>query len=368
MSKSNWVSRAVGLIEQIDDWLIRPNALKDLTEYVEARVVGQDPVRGICANTFVYLNTVARSLPVNNNMLITAQSGTGKTETYRAIRDYFRVNIPELPVFMVDSTQLTPSGYKGSNLEDMFFPLFLLGTDKPPAIVFLDEIDKRIMPDGASNGLNSSVQYNLLSILEDGNITTIGSRGERKRIYTSNIMFVGLGSFNAFREEKGSVKSFGFNATAQKIDDMMFTPELLLEAGAVPELVGRFPFIVNYGELSDESIKKIIHSNIEDLSYIYDCDIAITKKYSAILRELSRTKFGCRAMKNKLQSDVLNIYTQAMHAKHLKNEVVIKIVLDEKPRFTWRPYNEEELRILEQLNVLNDVDNTDNKRAQENAE
>ena len=136
---------------------------------------------------------------------------------------------------------------------------------------------------------------------------------------------------------------------------MDFTPALLLEAGAEPELIGRFPFLVNFDPLTEASVDRIIAELVLDLESVYDVDIDMKKPYCELLHSLANTKFGCRAMKNRLQTDLLSVYTQAMRAKHEEDEVIINVTLDEKPCFFWRPFNEEEMKIVGKLQELSEA-------------
>lgn len=255
MSRSGWI-RTNYVYEQIEDFCNNRDSFKDLMESVDARVIGQPNLKFAIANVYVYLQSFWRGLNQNNNMIITAPSGTGKTETYRALKDYFKYTIPDLPIFLIDATQLTPTGYKGSNLDELLAPLFEMNDEAPPAIIFIDEIDKRIMPSGISSDFGPAVQHNLLTILEAGNITDNCRRNELSRsINTSKVLFIGLGSFDEYRRIKTDKRCIGFNCEDVKDSYISLTPEIMLDAGATPELMGRFPFIVNYDRLTEENLK-----------------------------------------------------------------------------------------------------------------
>lgn len=354
MARLDWVSNSLSIYEQLDSWINSDDSYADLSDYLSSRIIGQNDIKRVCSNVFIYLKTIWRGLTPNNNMIITAPSGTGKTETYRALKDYFKNNIPGLQVLLIDATQLTPSGYRGSNIEDMFAPLFNGRDKEPPAIVFIDEIDKRLMPTNAGmDSFNSAVQYNLLSIIEGGTITDTNRRGERgQSINTSKIMFIGLGSFDAYKQKKISKRSIGFTDN-EVIDSCneIFTPETLLEAGATPELMGRFPFVLNYNRLDESTLRKIIQKNVDEFAFLYDCDVQIEPAYINKLLALADSPFGCRAIKNEIQNTLLRIYTSAMNKSHGINEIILDVTLNENESFVWRDYTEEEKQVLESLNI-----------------
>lgn len=353
MTRHDWVVNSLNVYEQLDSWINSSDSYDNLQDYMSSRVIGQEDISLVCSNVFVYLKTIWRGLQPNNNMIITAPSGTGKTETYRALKDYFKNNVPGLPIFLIDATQLTPSGYRGSNLEDMFAPLLNGPYEEPPAIVFIDEFDKRLMPANAGiDSFNSAVQYNLLSIIEGGTITDTNRRGERGRsINTSKIMFVGLGSFDAYRQEKKTKRGIGFTDVEMIDSYTELTAQTLLEAGATPELMGRFPFVLNYDRLNENTIRKIIQKNIDEFAFLYDCDVRTEPAFIDRLLSLSDSPFGCRAIKNEIQNTLLNVYTKAMGKPHSDNEIILDVILDENESFMWRDYTEEEKKILESLNI-----------------
>ncbi len=336
------------LFREISEWTDR-TTFDSFMDYMNSRVIGQKNLKKVCANIYAYLNAVKRDVVVHNNTILTATSGMGKTETYRALRDYFKDEIPSLPVFLIDTTQLTPTGFKGSNLEDLFAPLFSLTEgmfNTPPALCFLDEFDKRIMPTG--DYFDKSIQNNLLSILEGSNIVETTKRGSNRSINTENIMFFGLGSFNEFREQKKNTKTFGFIDENTYNEFEYITADSLIEAGAITELVGRFPFIINYDILSNKDLDRIINKLVYEQAEAFDCDISITKDYRNALKSLTDLKYGCRLYANKIKEDVLNVYTNALEDKSEEKDV-LEIILSKQNTYKWRAYNDEEIKILKNI-------------------
>ena len=129
-------------------------------------------------------------------MMLTAPSGAGKTETYRAIKQYFGIYAPSLPVYIRDASSITATGYKGSDPAYIVAPLCHTGLHRPVGLVFLDEFDKKILPSYNAHGenTNAEAQYGLLTIVE-GSDVEIKDRGRILRVNTDKVMFIGLGSF-----------------------------------------------------------------------------------------------------------------------------------------------------------------------------
>ncbi len=345
----NVFANETDVYEEIELWLL-DDPYESFLSYMTGRIIGQKDIDLICSNIYMYLKSVLNGKVINSNTIITAGSGTGKTETYRALKDYFKHEIPSLPVFMVDTTQLTPTGYKGSNLEDAFSPLFdVKGSGgivtAPPAIVFLDEFDKRIM--GVDEVFGPAVQYNLLTILEGGMISTTKRQRFTQNVDTSNVLFFGMGSFDAFKEKKTKHHGIGFNESETNENVKIITPEVLLEAGAATELVGRFPIVINYDDLTDEVLDKIIDKISYSQAFAFDCDVIIKDCYRQELKSMVNTKFGCRTISNKMQFDVLKMYTNAMKDNN-KNDV-LEIILDKTHSYKWRKYSAKEMARLKEL-------------------
>ncbi len=103
---------------KISEWL-QKTTYNDFHTCIAERVVGQEQLADLTLIVYCYLRSVAYNQPVCYNTIIAAPSGSGKTETYRALRDYFAAEIPEIIVTIFDATKLTPSGFRGSDVSDI---------------------------------------------------------------------------------------------------------------------------------------------------------------------------------------------------------------------------------------------------------
>lgn len=266
---------------------------KEIKRYLDEVMVGQDEAKmKVAVEIFKHtlrhenkrrLNEEGKTIS-KNNVLMTGLTGTGKTFMWQQIAKYL-----DIPIFIQDTTKLTASGYVGSDIEDCLKGL-LESADydikkAERGIIVLDELDKSSRksenPSITRDVSGECVQQGLLKILE-GTISTI-PEGRRRhpmeegiKIDTSNILFVGCGSFEGIEEvvkERLKKKdkhqtTMGFGATYNKkqelsIDEIRrnITRDDLKKYGMLPELLGRFPVLTNLKPLHKEDLKNILKLN-----------------------------------------------------------------------------------------------------------
>ncbi len=348
-------------IFEIQDWL-KTVTFKEFHSKIKERVIGQDNLNLILANIYSYLNNAANGLPINHNMLLTSPSGSGKTETYRAIKDYFNKTIPSLPVYIKDLSSITPSGFKGSEPKHLVLPLINTGVKDPIAIVFLDEFDKKILPSMNSKreDVNMEVQYQLLTILEGGDVVFENMRnnlGMAASVNTKNIMFIGLGSFDYCRKMKEEgTKAIGFNNEDEDFDHYNdIKREDIINVGGSYELIGRFPLIVNYQKLDYEAIDLIINKYIKELKKTYNCDIEVSESLISELHKQANGNFGCRLLNSTLSEHLLKPYAKALSEEKTEDKkIVLSLSLDENSYY-YRDLTKEE---IDRQKFLDDINNS----------
>ena len=296
---------------QIQEWL-EGNPYQELLNYMKSRVMGQENIAIVVANVYNYLKNVSipdtgMEMPTHgncNNMILAAPSGSGKTETYRAFKDYFKKRIPALRLTISDVSNLTATGYRGAEPSSIVEPFLGCGLE-PIGIVFMDEFDKICTPSYSANhgDVHLEVQHNLLTLVE-------GSRVETKQEYvnTNKLLFIGMGSFDQFRKkrENESKEPIGFGASGS--DEIMesehaapITREDMISAGGCYELIGRFSYIENYHSLNQETILNIIKKACEDIADQFHCDINLEGEAVEELFESANSKFGCRLIESKIR-------------------------------------------------------------------
>ena len=196
-------------------------------------------------------------------------------------------------------------------------------------IVFLDEFDKIKKTTGGKSGKDVSgeaVQQALLRLVEGGThkVKKDKMTGTTMDFNTDNVLFiaggafVGLDKIIANRVNKASGKSnVGFGAVLAKEQEQQFNelilqvkPEDLMEYGMIPEVLGRFPVLVPFKELSIETLSDILtepkHAIIKQFKAMYKFESNIDLEFTeGALLEISKRakekKIGARGLRSVLE-------------------------------------------------------------------
>lgn len=351
--------------KQIYDWIIT-DPYMEMLSYVQSRVMGQEDIVSVVTNIYTHLrrmigqtlNMRMQTRSGSNNMLLCAPSGCGKTETYRAIKDYFADRIPLLAVHIVDVSGLTPAGFRGSEPLSVVAPLVGYGSE-PIAIVFMDEFDKICTPSYTADhsDMHLEVQHNILTMVE-------GSRVETARgvVDTKNILFIGAGSFDGFRKvrESNEKSEIGFQKDENKKSDHYapVTRENIITAGGCYELIGRFSYIVNYHPLDKEIVLSIIDRNRELIANDFGCELILERKALNELCEQAGSKFGCRLLDSLMRDPVLKAYGDALQSDAYGDVLVITLKDLGTYSYDFRDYTPEEMKEPAMEAVYNDLYNS----------
>lgn len=351
--------------KQIYDWIIT-DPYREMLSYVQSRVMGQEDIVSVVTNIYTHLRRMIDQIPnmriqtrsSSNNMLLCAPSGCGKTETYRAIKDYFADRIPLLAVHIVDVSSLTPAGFRGSEPSSVVAPLVGYGSE-PIAIVFMDEFDKICTPSYTADhsDMHLEVQHNILTMVEGSRIET--ARGV---IDTKNILFIGAGSFDSFRKvrESNEKSEIGFQKDENKKSNHYapVTRENIITAGGCYELIGRFSYIVNYHPLNKEIVLNIINRNRELIANDFGCELILERKVLTELCEQAGSKFGCRLLDSLMRDPVLKAYGDALQSDTYGDVLVITLKDLGTYSYDFRDYTPEEMKEPAMEAVYNDLYNS----------
>lgn len=214
--------------------------------------------------SILFRNFTCNNVELKSNIIIIGKTGTGKTKTLKKI-----CSILDKPYVIENCTGYTKAEYKGGDVPNIINHLINKAEgDLEKAsngVVILDEFDKIcVAASTEKDDFLNGVQKELLKIIE-GTIMHISfSDGSVREFDTSNITFIGLGSFSdmyKIREKRYSKKSIGF---APKVENEAlgtkkeFTTEDLKSFGVLEDLIGRMPAIIEWNELGKDILKDII--------------------------------------------------------------------------------------------------------------
>lgn len=315
-----------------------------LYEHLDSYVVGQDEVKkSIAMAVHHYVN-----YNIRNNVLMIGPSGSGKNYVTK-ILSQFKDLEKDMVVYVYDTSALTPNGFQGANVQDIFKGFDSLckakGKSNKKGIIYLDEIDKIIYPNTDSNNenMNAIVQRQLLAALEG---TTVISG-----VDTSKILFILGGAFEGLYEmEKERMKKkqskVGFLSVGEANGEISMEDcqlkEDLLALGAQKEFLARIPVLVRMERLGKEELKKILlHEKtgvIKQKQELFAKDglelIVEEEVYDLLAEKMYQENMGARSARNIMENVVKNYNFDMLFHGYKKIIIHPGMITDnEKPRF-----------------------------------
>ena len=269
-----------------------------------------------------------------SNMIYMGPTGCGKTEVVRALS-----SLMDLPYVIEDSSSFTSSGYVGRDVDEILKDLLDAADGDiekaQKGIVFLDEIDKIKKTTGGKNGKDvggEAVQQALLRLVEGGTHKVVKNKqmGTTIDFNTDNVLFIAGGAFvglekiiaNRVNKQSGKANvGFGAALAAEQeanYNDLILQvkPEDLMEYGMIPEMLGRFPVLVPFKELSVDTLKNILtepkHAIIKQFKemYMFDTEIDLVFTEGALTELATRAKakkIGARGLRSVIEETLSDV-------------------------------------------------------------
>ena len=329
----------------------------DLYEYCRSRIIGQDDeLRKACYLVYDYMMNVSLKKQFRPaSWLLTAPSGMGKTEFFRAVRDFFAMHDVPIPVVQRDLSRITEAGYKGAEADDILKDI-LVASDKldmtrrgfsdiGTAIMFLDEADKKFMPsiDGNSRNFNAAAQSNLLTIVEGtAQYVNVDQEDLSGIVDTAKTMFVYMGAFQDLRNDKrdkgDEFYSIFKDDEADKSEDHFFdsiTADEMMQQGMLQELAGRIAMVINFHRINESDMCELIKAKAADISRERSIEIELTPDAVKELSDIAYTPLGVRAPMNRITERIVCAAADRLRSGELNTEKEV-LVIDSKNRIGFR--------------------------------
>ncbi len=315
----------------------------DLYDYCRSRIIGQDDeLEKAVYLVYDYAESLSAGREYNPpSWLLTAPSGMGKTEFYRAVRDFFKQHSVPIPVVQQDLSHISEYGYKGNNIDRIATAIYRdsqpqSGLPLGAGICFLDEADKVFIPSIGSSGTdhNAAVQANLLTLIEGAETDGKDSENDDITIDTNHTMFVLMGAFQKIRDKKrenGEAMRRIFSDDDELTDpeDCFYndiTIDDMIAQGMLEELAGRMALAINFHKLSKEDMRRLIIEKADSVGEECGVSIRLTGKAIEELMSIAYTNLGVRAPLNKLRELTYQVLASKMRTGTLdkrSTEVVI---------------------------------------------
>ena len=311
-----------------------------------------------------------------SNMIYMGPTGCGKTECIRALASFMN-----LPYVIEDSSSFTSSGYVGRDVDEILKDLLDAADgdlDKAQrGIVFLDEFDKLKKSTGGKNGKDVSgeaVQQALLRLVEGGThkVKKDKQTGATMDFNTDNVLFIAGGAFVglekiiADRLNKASGKAnVGFGSALEKEQESQYNelitkvkPEDLMQYGMIPEVLGRFPVLVPFKELSVETLVDILtepkHAMVKQFKEMYKFESNVDLEFTdEALKEIAtrakEKKIGARGLRSVLEEVLDEVGFEYPSIKNLS-----KIIINDD--LSYQYVIKEELEINDAIDLAEATD------------
>lgn len=304
---------------------------KEIKSFLDEYVIGQEQAKKVLSvevyNHFNRINNKDKEIQ-KNNILMIGKSGVGKTLLVQTL-----AKLLDLPLSIIDCTQLSQSGYKGADSEDILKQLILAADGDiqkaQNGIVFLDEFDKlakrNLTSSADKDPSGEGVQFELLRMIEGHKyqIKQEGIRENKSSIDTTNILFICSGAFSGLdkiieKNQQDSDLGIGFSANVIKkelTELVEITEEDLIEYGIITEVVSRLHVCVKLNDLTKEDYRKIllepknsVIKQYQNLLALDGFELSFTETYiDEVVDQVYDSKKGARGLKSIIEKKMRDI-------------------------------------------------------------
>lgn len=289
--------------------------VKEIKKYFDEKIIGQEEAKKDVISAIV-MNKLSDNPSSKNNCLLVGPTGSGKTLLAEAVSKYF-----DMPMEIIDTTQITVPGYVGASIEDFLARLVIKAGSVEKAeqgIVVFDEIDKKGTD---SNGdVNGKGVLNTLLPFIQGTTYDVKVNNRTQQFNTSKLTIFATGAFTDVAAESDNnytSNNIGFNSTNKKpkedIEYKKLEIEDFVKYGNMPiELMGRFSVITQLTGHTIESLKQILTLSNESALLIekeklnkINIELRWTEGYlDSVANQAIKLKTGARSLKSTVEKSI----------------------------------------------------------------
>ncbi len=296
--------------------------VKDMKAFFDKKIVGQDEAKKDVISA-IFMNKLSDNPNDRNSCMLVGPTGSGKTLLAETVSEYF-----EMPIEIIDTTQLTIPGYVGANIEDFLARLLekAKGDLKRAenGIVVFDELDKK--GSEKNEDVSGKGVLNVLLPFLQGTTYDVKYNNRTVHFNTSKLTIFATGAFtdvakgkqnnstlDAYKSTKVGYNSILKETSSEDIKYEKLEIEDFVKYGNMPiEIMGRFSTIAQLTGHTKESLKAILtDSNISallseknKLSKI-GIDLSWTEGYiDAVAEKAIKLKTGGRSLKSTIEKSI----------------------------------------------------------------
>lgn len=298
----------------------------NLQKALKKKVFGQDElVETLSSVALIHElnqeNKVTNAPAINNKTLLIGASGCGKTHAVKELAKLLNVNF-----IAVDGSKLQGNGYGGFSHSYDFLNEAINDYGKEGvenSIIFIDEFDKTLDVYSYQRFGSRIIQRDLLKLFDNDTFETNSIiNGRRVVLDTSYMTIICAGSFveslTAREKMDGVIHSNKIGFNVKKDNDnknrKIINEQDLIDAGHLPELVGRFSRIVNLNLLSEKDVYNILKHGDNQLNSFIDYFkrkgvslIPTDNYYKYLTKMVDLENFGFRGINKIITKDIDSI-------------------------------------------------------------
>ncbi len=302
--------------ETIDFPTIKEHTPQALKAYLDRHIVGQERAKeAFCVEiSDHYARFIGKQVVhEKSNVLFIGPSGCGKTYMTKTLLEHLGI-----PYNIVDASHLTPEGYKGNDVSNIFVGLYQnAGKDIQKAqngVIFLDEVDKLGL-EVNDHQFKSLVQTELLKIIEGHTLTF--SYGKQDIVLdTSKILFIFAGHFKGLDYRRtNKPRTIGFRISCQPISKLSqpntpieVSDADLVRCGLIPEFIGRISVRIVLGGVDVKMLESAFDKEVlpyqREFSQYKNCLEFTPEARASIINQAMHGTTGMRAIKEILKKVV----------------------------------------------------------------